>query len=101
MVRKRDGSLQVFQGEKVRAGIRRALADESPTESELADAVANIEAALRSQGREVPSDEIGNQVLAYLRTLGDAAYLRFASVYKEFRDARDFEREVAALEGTD
>jgi len=101
MVRKRDGSLQVFQSEKVRAGILRALADEAPTEDEVSAVIGAIEAGLRSQGREVVSDEIGRQVLSYLRTLDDAAYLRFASVHKDFRDARDFEREVAALERSD
>ncbi len=101
MVRKRDGSLQVFQGDKVQSGILRALADVVPTDEELVAAVAGIESRLRAQGREVLSDDIGREVLNYLRTIDDAAYLRFASVYKDFRDARDFGREVAALEGTD
>ena len=101
MVRKQDGTLQLFQVEKIRAGILRALPADTLTDDELVEALARIEAELRAQGREVESAEIGRQVLAFLRTVDDAAYLRFASVYKDFHDARDFEREVAALERSD
>jgi transcriptional repressor NrdR len=97
MVRKQDGSRQAFQAEKVRRGIERALADEAITEEALTEAVADIEGKLRAEGTEVASSEIGRHVLTFLRTIDDAAYLRFASVYKDFHDARDFEREVAAL----
>ena len=100
MVRKQDGTLQVFQSAKVRRGIERALADETITEDALTNAVADIESILRSHGTEVASADIGREVLAFLRTIGDAAYLRFASVYKDFQDARDFEREAAELEVT-
>lgn len=102
MVRKRDGRLQLFQPHKVRAGIVRALADAAVSDVDIDAAVAELEASLRALGPEVTTDDIANHVLSFLRKAGgDAAYLRFASVYKEFRDARDFEREVAALERSD
>ena len=101
MVRKRDGSLQVFQREKLRDGILRALADHEPDQAEIDQVVTGIESTLAQGGREIPSDDIGRAVLDYLRGIDPAAYLRFASVYKDFKDLSDFEREVAALERQD
>lgn len=97
LIRKRDGRLQAFDPEKVRAGLERALADRVVADEEITAAVAAIEADLRMAGGEVTSDDVGRLVLAYLRTIDEAAYLRFASVHKEFRDASDFEREAASL----
>jgi transcriptional repressor NrdR len=51
-------------------------------------------------GPQVTSDDVGREVLERLRTLDEVAYLRFASVYKGFQDAADFEKEVAALESS-
>ncbi len=60
--------------------------------------VRSIESFSEEQGPEVSTEEIGKRVLDALRELDEVAYLRFASVYKEFEGAGDFEREVAALE---
>jgi transcriptional repressor NrdR len=49
----------------------------------------------------VTTEDIGHQVLAQLRAVDEVAYLRFASVYKDFQDAADFEKEVAALESSE
>ncbi len=57
-----------------------------------------IEAFVEEHGPEVSSARIGQQVLESLREFDEVAYLRFASVHKEFEAAGDFEREVAALE---
>ena len=97
MVRKRDGRLEPFSAEKVRAGVANALADREVADGAIDGLVADIEAFVEAQG-EVGTDEIGHQVLEALRHLDEVAYLRFASVYKEFEGARDFEREMAALE---
>jgi transcriptional repressor NrdR len=59
--------------------------------------VTGVEEDLRGRGGEVPSDAIGVAVLDRLRPLDQVAYLRFASVYKGFEDAEDFERELGAL----
>ena len=53
---------------------------------------------VREEGPRVSSEDIGRKVLDALRDLDEVAYLRFASVYKEFQGASDFEREMAALE---
>lgn len=97
MVRKRDGRLEPFSAEKVRTGVANALADREVADGAIETLVADIEAFAESEG-EVGTDEIGRRVLEALRHLDEVAYLRFASVYKEFEGASDFEREMAALE---
>lgn len=63
--------------------------------------VEEVESALRNLGAQVTSEEIGKEVLDRLKGLDEVAYLRFASVYKDFQGAADFEREMAALESAD
>lgn len=98
MVRKRTGRTEPFRTDKLRRGMERALADRPVGSGTLDDVVDAIEAELRAGGTVVSSDEIGKQVLERLRQLDQVAYLRFASVYKEFEGAEDFEREMASLD---
>jgi transcriptional repressor NrdR len=98
MVRKRDGSLQAFQSEKVGRGLASAVADRAVPADSLEDLVREIEVFVHDHGPVVSSDEIGRAVLRGLRQVDETSYLRFASVYKEFTGASDFEREMAALE---
>ncbi len=98
MVTKRDGRREPFRPEKLRAGLARSLTDRPIPAVQVDQLVKRVEAFAGAQGREVSSDEIGREVLEALRDLDDVAYLRFASVYKEFQGAQDFEREMAALE---
>lgn len=95
---KRSGVREPFDGHKLRRGIERALVDRPVPAGSVDRLVADISVYVGGQGGEVTADEIGQEVLARLRDLDEVAYLRFASVYKEFEGARDFEREVAALE---
>lgn len=97
MVRKRDGRIEPFLPEKVRAGVASALAGREIPGGAVDALVAEIEAFVEAEG-EVGTEEIGRRVLEALRHLDEVAYLRFASVYKEFEGASDFEREMAALE---
>lgn len=97
-VRKRDGRIEPFVPDKIRAGVGNALADREVPEGALDGLVAAIEARVRDHGGAVPTEDIGHWVLEALRPLDEVAYLRFASVYKEFEGASDFEREMAALE---
>jgi transcriptional repressor NrdR len=98
LVRKRNGRLEAFDGHKLRRGVEQALADRPVPAGSIDRLVADISAQVGAGGGEVSADELGNEVLMRLRELDEVAYLRFASVYKEFQGARDFEREVAALE---
>ena len=98
MVRKRDGRTEPFDIAKVRLGMVRAMADPESHAAALDAALARIEAFAEEHSPEVATEEIGRQVLAELRHIDEAAYLRFASVYKNFSEASDFSREVESLE---
>ncbi|MEE9581438.1 MAG: transcriptional regulator NrdR [Acidimicrobiia bacterium] len=98
VVRKRDGSAEPFSPAKVVSGVSRAMAGRDVVPGTLEGLAGAIEAFAEEHGPEVDSAEIGRRVLEALRDLDEVAYLRFASVHKEFEAAGDFEREVAALE---
>lgn len=96
-VRKRSGATEPFDRAKVREGIARAAKGRVDGEA-LDRALAAVETALRSNGsREVTTEQVGLQVLAQLRDLDDVAYMRFASVYKDFQGPEDFEKELKSL----
>jgi transcriptional repressor NrdR len=96
-VRKRFGSVAPFSRSKVLEGMQRA-AKGRVEPGELERAAARVEQALRESGRrEVTSEQVGLQVLAHLRDLDPVAYVRFASVYKDFQGPEDFEKELHSL----
>lgn len=95
---KRDGRRQPFDASKVRLGVEITLADRPVPQEAVDDLVATVErAAYTSQGW-IHADDIGRIVLDELRDLDEVGYLRFASVYKEFQTASDFEKEAAYLD---
>ncbi|MEX1162201.1 MAG: transcriptional regulator NrdR [Nitriliruptor sp.] len=97
LVRKRSGTVMPFSRPKVLEGMSRAAKSRVPA-AELERASAAVEAALRDLGvREVTSEQVGLQVLVQLRELDQVAYVRFASVYKDFQGAEDFEKELSVL----
>ena len=99
---KRDGSRVPFDEERLRNGMLRAL-EKRPVESERVEqALGRIKRALRASGeREVPSRLIGEHVMAALGEMDQVAYVRFASVYRNFREARAFEAFLDALNDDD
>lgn len=98
LVAKRNGVEEPFDLEKVVAGIRMAVKNRPVTEAEVTALAVDVEEAMRADSRRpIPSSEIGREVLERLRELDDVAYLRFASVYKDFQELDDFEREAAVL----
>jgi transcriptional repressor NrdR len=101
MVRKRNGRLEAFSSAKLAAGISAAFADRPVSGSAVQSIAEEVEVGIRENGPQVTSEEIGHRVLQQLRALDEVAYLRFASVYKDFQDAADFEKEVAALESAE
>ncbi|MDQ3575934.1 MAG: transcriptional regulator NrdR [Actinomycetota bacterium] len=97
MVVKRSGQREPFDRAKVVAGLRSA-AKNRPVAGEQLEALAGeVEEALRLDGPELTSQQVGLSVLDRLRVLDEVAYVRFASVYKGFEDVGDFEREVGLL----
>lgn len=97
MVRKRDGRTEPYDGRKVVRGLEITLADRPVSQADVAAIVSSVEEAARRAGSEISADEIGRRVLDGLRDLDEVAYLRFASVHKEFQGARDFHREMETL----
>ena len=100
MVLKRSGGRQPFDRAKVADGIRSACKGKPvPDEmvDELAEAVEDDVRLEAAAGKDVTSSLVGHCVLERLRTVDEVAYMRFASVYKNFDDASDFRRELALL----
>ena len=100
IVVKRSGTKEPFDRAKLASGIERAVTNRPIEEGTVAALVAEIEEEARGEGREVTSERLGLAVLERLRHLDDVAYLRFASVYKDFENLGDFEREVGELQKT-
>lgn len=97
LVRKRSGRLEPFSPQKLHRGVEAALADRPVSPAALAEFLDDVEAAATAHGGPMSSEAIGRLVLDGLRVLDEVAYVRFASVYKDFQGAGDFGREVAAL----
>lgn len=97
VVLKQSGVRQPFDRAKVIAGIKAAAKNRPVSIEQIEALAADIEESLRMTGSEVPSQEVGLAVLDRLRELDEVAYLRFASVYKGFSAAGDFEREAGLL----
>lgn len=98
MVAKHDGRRESFKPDKLRTGITLAAAKRPISSDQIDRIVLEVEAELRSaKTREVPAEIIGSLVMERLRLLDDVAYIRFASVYRDFTDARSFQSEVKEL----
>jgi len=98
VVVKRDGTREPFDRDKLATSIGKALTDRPVTAAEVGIMVDRIQGRLRRRGPEVASSVVGQEVLAALRRADEVAYLRFASVYKEFEGVADFERELDSLQ---
>jgi transcriptional repressor NrdR len=97
LVRKREGTVEPFDRQKVTSGIAKATTNRPVSPVEIDLLVDRVEGRLRRRGPEVTSQQIGLEVLQQLRKLDEVAYLRFASVYKDFQELTDFERELGSL----
>lgn len=95
---KKDGRREQFSREKILAGLRRACEKRPVSESQMEAVAADLERDLFARGEsEVPSTTIGEKLMEALRTLDKVAYIRFASVYRQFRDVESFQEELATL----
>jgi|TARA_B110000879_G_scaffold170132_1_gene220398 transcriptional repressor NrdR len=95
---KTDGSREVFDEEKLRAGLQRALEKRPVSIEQIEVALTQIKHFLQVTGeREVSSRMIGEEVMTKLRELDEVAYVRFASVYRSFQDLSEFQDELNRL----
>ncbi len=98
MVIKKDGSREMFDIEKVRRGIIKACEKRNISAEAMEKMANDIEKAVYDyEGHEIPSVEIGNMVMDYLKDVDQVAYVRFASVYREFKDVETFMEELKKL----
>jgi transcriptional repressor NrdR len=98
VVVKRDGTRELFSREKLLAGLQRAVEKTTVTGMQLEDFVARLERELYARGEpEISSVSIGELVMSELPGLNEVAYVRFASVYRNFRDISGFERELSRI----
>jgi transcriptional repressor NrdR len=99
IVVKRDGRRERFDPRKLRDKLRIALTKRPVPTNEIDRIVRETEAELLDRNQlEIPSTDIGEIALEKLKDLDQVAYIRFASVYREFRDLDDWRREMAALD---
>lgn len=95
---KRDGRRETFDRAKIIRGIKVACEKRPIGHDEISVAVDRVEKALLERfENEIPSSEIGELVMKELKTLDEVAYVRFASVYKSFKDSEEFLRELRKL----
>jgi len=98
VVVKRSGVVEPFNRDKVISGVRKACKGRPVTEDQLARLGQLVEDGIRASGQpEIPADEVGVAILGPLRDLDQVAYLRFASVYRQYDSVDDFEAEIALL----
>ncbi len=95
---KRSGAAEPFSRDKVINGVRKACQGRPVDDDDLALLAHRVEDSLRATGQaEIEAQEVGMAVLAPLRELDEVAYLRYASVYRNFSSLEDFEGEIALL----
>lgn len=98
MVIKKDGRREAYKREKIMVGIQKACEKRPISVVRMEQTVDEIERLLSAGGeREIKGDEVGNIVMEKLQELDDVAYVRFASVYREFKDAAQFMKELQDL----
>ena len=98
MIIKKDGRREIFSREKVRSGIKKACEKLDISMNVIEEFIEELERDLKETGeKEIPSSVIGEKIMAKLHELNDIAYVRFASVYREFKDVNDFVSELKSL----
>ncbi len=98
MVVKRDGRREPFSREKIISGIRKACQKRPISMTQIEEFVDSLESYFQDQGRkEIDSTEIGERVIQTLRQWDEVAYVRFASVYRQFKDISEFMAELEEI----
>jgi transcriptional repressor NrdR len=95
---KKDGRREQYAREKILTGLRRACEKRPVSDAQMEEIVASIERELFARGEnEVPASLVGEKLMEALKALDPVAYIRFASVYRSFRDVESFQAELAEL----
>ncbi len=102
MVLKSEGKKELFERDKLTRSIRIAVRKRPVDEEQVERIVNSIQRRLETMGEsEIPSSHVGELVMEALASIDQVAYVRFASVYRNFREAKDFEEFVGQLSGDD
>ena len=95
---KKDGRREQYNRDKILSGLRRACEKRPVSEAQMEEIVAGIERELFARGEnEVPASLIGEKLMEALKRVDEIAYVRFASVYRDFRDVASFRAELEGL----
>lgn len=98
MIIKKDGRRENFSREKVRSGLQKACQKRDISVNVIEDFLDELERDLRESGeKEISSRRIGERIMSKLNEIDAVAYVRFASVYREFKDVNDFVEELKSL----
>lgn len=97
VVVKRDGSREPYDREKIERGIWKACEKRPVTQELVNQMMQKLEEAWRGHGKEVGSEIVGRDVMHALKMLDEVAYIRFASVYRQFKDVESFIQELKKL----
>ncbi|MDP1696048.1 MAG: transcriptional regulator NrdR [archaeon] len=94
---KKSGNRESFDAEKLKGGIIKACEKRPITDEQITQMMVFVEEKLKKEGKEIKSEMIGKFVSNELKKLDKVAYIRFASVYKDFTDVSDFKKEIREL----
>lgn len=95
---KKDGRREKFDRNKLRKGVEHSCSKRPVSVEKIDETVAEIERELRGlEETEIPSSKVGEIVMEHLKKIDKVAYVRFASIYKEFKDLKEFSKEVEKL----
>ncbi len=95
---KKDSRREPFNREKLKQGFIKACEKRPVPHEKIEQALDEIEERLRRAGKEIKTEQIGKMVMQKLKSLDKVAYIRFASVYHDFKDVKDFKEELKELE---
>lgn len=97
IVVKKDGTRENYDREKIERGIWKACEKRKVTEEQVTQLINSLEEKWAVMGKEISSKDIGESIMDGLKDLDDVAYIRFASVYRQFKDIESFKKELQRL----
>jgi transcriptional repressor NrdR len=101
IVVKKDGTRESYDREKIERGIWKACEKRKVTQEQVTKLINQMEEKWASMGKEISSRDVGEGIMDALRELDDVAYIRFASVYRQFKDIDSFKKELQKLSKED